>query len=56
MELILIIAVAAIILWALSAAAKVREREGGSGCCGGSCHSPSKSDGCGSDSGCGSGD
>lgn len=54
MELILIAAVAGLILWALSSAAKVREREGGS-CCGGGCHGKS-SDSCSSDGGCGSGD
>lgn len=56
MELIIIVAVAGLILWALTSAAKVREREGGSGCCGGGCHGQNSGDSCGSDGGCGSGD
>ena len=56
MELIIIVAVAALILWALSSAAKVREREGSGGCCDGGCHGQSSNTSCGNDGGCGSGD
>lgn len=51
MELIIIVAVAGLILWALTSAAKVRAREGG---CGGGCHG--QGDSCGNDGGCGSRD
>ena len=50
MELIIIVAVAGLILWALTSAAKVRGREGGGGCCGGGCQGQN------SDNRCGSGD